>query len=343
MKALGVHHISLLHRECAHASRKNCVCTLIRRVTFGILLILVLVSGHLLFFSNLNTQTILNIHHYESKAEGKQPKLYIKSFGRLGNKLCQIAALYGLAQSVNRTPVLAHYLFTGLLNETLEAFPHIQDKIRIENFVPNGTTYISTIPNNPNNIKYFFSTILSTKENVEIEHHFLNTWAWLKYKGAVFSMMKFSSAIERRSGEVIHNIYAIEKLDSPDVDIVFIGIHVRRGDKIHKVWINLLPKQHYFMSAMNYTRKKYYPEKTVFLISSDSMDWCKEQFSFLPNVHFLNGSAIVDMATLTKCNHTVLSEGTYSRWVGMFTKGTVYCHTPRCTSFGLSRRKYHPL
>ncbi len=279
--------------------------------------------------SNLPLKTANHSNVKLNMLNSTVPKIYIRSFGRMGNKLLQITALYALAHTYKKIPVFVyHRRDPVILNGILKTFPHIMEKIIIADSIPVGTKYIST-----KNINKFYNTILTSTEDVQIEEHFF-MYHFYKYKSDIFYMLECSTEIQRESDEVMYNISTLVNFTNPKQAVVYVGIHVRRGDKAwHPVWNDTLPKPDYFITAMDNCRHKYHPKKTVFLISSDSIDWCKEQFGHLPNVHFLGGSQFVDMATLRKCDHTILSEGTYSRWVGVFTKGDVYCHKPMCPFF----------
>lgn len=86
----------------------------------------------------------------------------------------------------------------------------------------------------------------------------------------------------------------------------------------------------YYVSAIEAYREKF--RDVAFLLFSDEMGWVWRHL--MPKV---SGSAAVfpvsspkahtdedtgnDLATLARCNHTVLSHGTYSFWAGFFSGG----------------------
>jgi hypothetical protein len=131
------------------------------------------------------------------------------------------------------------------------------------------------------------------------------------------------------------NKEAALKFLEPYQNKIKIGIHVRRGDKEGS---SLVPTTHYFADAIARARQDLAdtePGQLSFFISSDSIDWCKEQeafqsedIHFIENKDFLQNSAIFDFAVLMQMDHFILSEGTFgwwAAWLGAWQRdGTVY-------------------
>ncbi len=178
---------------------------------------------------------------------------------------------------------------------------------------------------------------MSCQNSVEILPHLFGVDLWRNYQAEIDYMFDFSDEIKRQSREIFDNIY--EKVNGlyANQDIVYIGIHVRKGDKVNKKAYKL-PSSAYYHRAIHHCRLKYRPRKAIFLISSDSIDWCKNHFRNYTDVYILEGSPYVDLATLKKCDHSILSEGTFSLWVGLWTNGEIYIHRAGYKFF-----KYHGL
>ena len=125
------------------------------------------------------------------------------------------------------------------------------------------------------------------------------------------------------------------KFLEPYQNKIKIGIHVRRGDKTGPNWVGRLPTMHYFADAIARARQDFPDAELAFFISSDSIDWCKEQEAFqsediyfIENKDFLQNSVIFDFAVLMQMDHFILSEGTFgwwAAWLGAWQRdGTVY-------------------
>ncbi|VDO65058.1 unnamed protein product [Onchocerca flexuosa] len=72
------------------------------------------------------------------------------------------------------------------------------------------------------------------------------------------------------------------------------------------------------------TKSKF--EKLIFIISTDNEHWVKANINYTRKgeIHIVSSAyREVDMATLVRCNHTIMSTGTFSWWIAYLTNGTV--------------------
>jgi len=61
-----------------------------------------------------------------------------------------------------------------------------------------------------------------------------------------------------------------------------------------------------------------------FIVCSDDIAWCKTHLSFMGDVSFSEGhDAVQDLAILSKCNHTILTHGSFSWWAAWLAGGDV--------------------
>jgi len=104
------------------------------------------------------------------------------------------------------------------------------------------------------------------------------------------------------------------------VDIIFVGVHVRRSD--FKDWMKnqghggFVASQKFYLSAMDHYRNKYNDNNStvVFIIASDEVQWCRKMFGNMSDV-VLTSSATTplskqqptfDLAALSHCNHSII-------------------------------------
>ena len=91
---------------------------------------------------------------------------------------------------------------------------------------------------------------------------------------------------------------------------------------------HLVAPSSFYQKAMNYFLEKFKSKKVVFVIASDDIEWVKRNFkseSATQIIFVENRQREVDMATLSLCNATVLSTGTFSWWISYLSKGpTIY-------------------
>jgi hypothetical protein len=89
------------------------------------------------------------------------------------------------------------------------------------------------------------------------------------------------------------------------------SIHVRRGDYLK------FPDHHPTQTMAYYSKAiKKMPKDSVFLIFSDDINWCKENFPDAPNKFiFIEGNKdFEDLHIMTKCAHNIIANSTFSWW-----------------------------
>lgn len=91
-----------------------------------------------------------------------------------------------------------------------------------------------------------------------------------------------------------------------------VAIHVRRGDLVTHQKITPLVKMSYYDRAIKHFTDLGY---TDFMIFSDDMKWCKENFKQKVKFHYSGLSdAKDDLALQSCCEHQIISNSTFSWW-----------------------------
>lgn len=89
------------------------------------------------------------------------------------------------------------------------------------------------------------------------------------------------------------------------------SIHVRRGDYLKS-------PNHHPEQSMNYYMKaiKQMPKDTVFLIFSDDIAWCKQNFPDVPEkFRFVEGNTdYEDLLMMSLCKNNIICNSTFSWW-----------------------------
>ena len=104
-----------------------------------------------------------------------------------------------------------------------------------------------------------------------------------------------------------------------------VGIHIRRTD-IARDASYRSPPMGYYQQAMQYFRNKY--DNVRFIIASDDKQWCAQQSIFADknaSVVIIPGDSPppVEMAILSRCQHMILSIGTFGWWAAYLGGGEV--------------------
>ena len=110
-----------------------------------------------------------------------------------------------------------------------------------------------------------------------------------------------------------------EKVQDEILSTNAVAIHVRRADYVndeanYKIYSNLF-KEGYYPKAVENIEKL--TENPVYFIFSDDIKWCKEHFKLETNasIRFVeNKSAFADFYLMSKCNHNIIANSTFSWW-----------------------------
>ena len=117
---------------------------------------------------------------------------------------------------------------------------------------------------------------------------------------------------------------------------LFIGVHVRKTDfeDRYATGYNSAPLE-YYIQAIDWFKKNQSESESVFIVASDDKPWARENLLGIAEtkVYVLSAknSAEVDLAVLARCQHTIMSAGTYSFWAAYLAGGTAtyYSQHPR--------------
>ncbi|XP_013772668.2 galactoside 2-alpha-L-fucosyltransferase 2-like [Limulus polyphemus] len=131
---------------------------------------------------------------------------------------------------------------------------------------------------------------------------------------------RFIDSIDEYAESVLHQIQQTRSVET------FIGIHVRRTDmvKVMKRHKSFLPGSEYFNKSMDYFLSRY--QNVAFVVASDDRKWCQENLIH-PNLVIAPHppSPAHDMAVLSKCNHSIITVGTFGTWAAYLAGGeTIY-------------------
>jgi hypothetical protein len=211
--------------------------------------------------------------------------------GGLGNMMFQIAAGYSLSKDNNSKFYIYPYEIQGMVHK-------------------HPTQYLDSIFRNIKvlDIEESFNTVDHSMFHFESmntgDYNFKN----LLLKGGFQShkyFEKYSYEIKELftpSTEMIQNLMSMyETRDT-------VSIHVRRGDYLN------LPNHHHNLSLSYYLNAINYFKQYNFLVFSDDISWCKENF-IGDNFTFVEGTTDVeDLYLMSMCEHNIIANSTFSWW-----------------------------
>lgn len=245
------------------------------------------------------------------------PKHYITvDFqGRLGNLLYQYASLFGIAQKNYLIPVIPekHDLrrIFKISAQSTEKNPVHYEKVFKERvgcaFEPAAMT-------------------LGSEVNTKIIGYFQSFKYFQEHASLIRREFTFQDDI-RKNAESQFNALISNSSRGSSV-MTYIAVHVRRGDFVHN--------QHfqdygYISADANYLQKgmaafRANHSNVLFIVGADEMDWCQENMKG-DDIRFIKpgNRAEVDIAIMMRCNHTLMTVGSYGWWTAWMNNGkTIY-------------------
>ena len=104
-----------------------------------------------------------------------------------------------------------------------------------------------------------------------------------------------------------HIVAEAEKFLEPYKDKHLVSIHIRRGDYVPQPNFHPVCSIEYYKEAMKLF------DDVQFVVFSDDISWCKENFAF-KNVVYSENTSGVDMCIMSKCHDNIIANSTFSWW-----------------------------
>lgn len=165
-------------------------------------------------------------------------------------------------------------------------------------------TPLSEIPNPEKKIKEHDSDIFITIEPITCHVILEGYFQCSKY----FTKETFQEFISLTPETPLIDLY-------PHVTGRKIFLHVRRGDYLKLDHFHITMKPTWYALAINLT---FSPEDDTFFIFSDDLDWCENNFSWIPKKVFVkNQEDYTDMMLMGECDGGIISASSFS-WFGAF-------------------------
>jgi len=213
--------------------------------------------------------------------------------GGLGNFMFQIAAAYAYAKKYDREVGFSAQQARGPHRAAWDYQKNIFKDIDLAfngqgnylQFQENGFHY-NDIPNHPD-------------RNVFLSGYFQSEKYFKDYEDEIRELFM--------SYDIETNDEIKELLDNHNT----CSIHVRRGDFLNHPNHHPVQGMNYFMKAI-----KKMPKDSMFLIFSDDINWCKENFPDLPEkFRFVEGNNdFEDLYIMSKCRNNIIFNSTFSWW-----------------------------
>jgi hypothetical protein len=228
--------------------------------------------------------------------------------GLLGNQLFQYSLLFSIGLKHNYKIGLPlrnlNTKFDGCFNHTDNTWIsfklNLYDCFNIRATLLDDAECDKIIYNYKEPNFHFDSKVLEVSDNTNIEGYFQSYKYFDEFKSELLKELKFKNDIENKANSLINSMNERE----------IVSIHIRRNDYVKNGTLNLLDLNYFSAAADTFLDGDY-----NFLILSDDIEWCKETIGISSNVFFSeHNSNFVDMCLMSKCNHNIISNSSFSWW-----------------------------
>lgn len=217
--------------------------------------------------------------------------------GRLGNRLFMFATALGLAL----THSCCLDVSTEIIHELNRSF-EIDLKRMPLGFRQNYSIKEHKIYNHCSYLAIPFQK--NSTQGIEITGFWQVHKYFLNHSSEIRWQLRFKSSI-------LNQVDAFLQKNVNSSISTRVGIHIRRGDFLQARTVSSI---NYIFKAMSYFTKKYH--SVVFVIVTDDRPFCEKEFDKRNDVIFtpVTFSDTADLATMTRCNHAIITVGTFGWW-----------------------------
>lgn len=224
----------------------------------------------------------------------------IKLQGGLGNYLFQIACAYAYGLKYQKEMILTE-------NDSVAVHKHLN------NYKSNILRKVKLLPTkNYKNFKKYVEPSFSYQEipfmkgDVYLSNYFQSEKYFKEYEKEIRELFKYPTDLVKDIINKFKNNYKIDILNDNTC-----SIHVRRGDYVNQPQNHPTQNMNYYMKSI----KRIGIENTYFLVFSDDILWCKENFPDLPNFIFVEGlKDYEDLLLMSFCKNNIICNSTFSWW-----------------------------
>lgn len=199
-------------------------------------------------------------------------------YGRLGNQLFQIASVIGIAHANRHNYVFPKWKYSSFMKKSL----------------PLGNMKATKV----NEAGFHYGEIRLGPGNYDIVGY-LQSWRYFdRVRDQATSHFKLADSHMKEVDRVISSL-----------DNATCSLHVRRTDYLN------LKDHHPVLPVAYYTRAMEVIGDCTFVVFSDDIAWCKQnfvgkQFVFIEN----SWPDIYDLVLMSKCKHNVIANSSFSWW-----------------------------
>ena len=169
-------------------------------------------------------------------------------------------------------------------------------------FFLRNINYVETPLNLPvyEEVGFNYNEIPSTNNDVKIIGYFQSEKYFKKYESEIKELFKPDDFEKKYLEEKYNEI----------LNLNTVSLHIRRGNYVEKKYYHENQTLDYYNKAISILGKENH-----YLIFSDDISWCKENFNFLKNKTFIEGNLdYQDLYLMSMCKDNIIANSSFSWW-----------------------------
>lgn len=212
--------------------------------------------------------------------------------GGLGNNLFQLSTAISYGLNFEKK-IYVDYRDINHGHKNINSYiSNIFRNIRFDTLVDSFNIY------NEKNFKY--SEIPHFDKNIKLVGYFQSEKYFKKHRNNLLNLFSISKDLKDK----LYDLYGYYLINNP------ISIHIRRGDYLKLQQFHPVLPLSYYQQAI-----EYFGSDNYFMIFSDDINWCKENFDFLKNKIFVESlEDYEEIYLISSCNHNINANSSFSWW-----------------------------
>ena len=260
----------------------------------------------------------------EANVEGRREYLiYDSDFKRgLGNCMFKMASILGIVEESDKIPVFAN------TSKLVKYFEHINlDSLASQPHVFN--TSLRMFGGGTGKYKASMLEARTKQRNITLVGYY-QSWKYFRnITHKIRHIFTFKHHIRNEAESIIQSARSRHDMNE---DVILVGVHVRRGDIVNFKRLQergfTTPPTEYYDRAMLLLEQIFRNKTLVYVVASNDYEWARSNLvTSQRRLVFLSesNSEALDMCVLSRCDHVIMSVGTFSWWAAWLAGGvTVY-------------------
>jgi hypothetical protein len=212
--------------------------------------------------------------------------------GGLGNTLFQIATAYSMSLRDDKEMICDTRGITIFHNPRTFYVDNIFRKIKFSD----NLIYQKHVSESG----FHYSPIPKLDGNIKLIGHFQSEKYFIDHRDEVLDLFEIDNGTKEKLLERYSHIINQDTC----------SIHIRRGDYLNIQNHHPIQPIEYYENAI-----KIVGEEKHFVIFSDDIKWCEENFNFLKNKTFISGNKdYEDLYLMSMCRNNIIANSTFSWW-----------------------------